>query len=114
VESLAERIQRLASVTPFAIVDPDAVKPAGWIALTLADGFVHLPPGLFDMKAESTRLLKQRDEIAALLARSTAKLANQGFLAKAADDVVASEREKQTKLTQQLDEIVAQLTELGG
>ena len=32
-------------------------------------------------------------------ARSTAKLANQGFLAKAADDVVASEREKQTKLT---------------
>ena len=45
VESLAERIQRLAGVTPFAIVDPDAVKPAGWIALTLADGFVHLPPG---------------------------------------------------------------------
>jgi valyl-tRNA synthetase len=114
VESLAERIQRLAGVTPFAIVDPDAVKPAGWIALTLADGFVHLPPGLFDMKAESTRLLKQRDEIAALLARSTAKLANQGFLAKAADDVVASEREKQTKLTQQLDEIVAQLAELDG
>ena len=66
------------------------------------------------MKAESTRLLKQRDEIAALLARSTAKLANQGFLAKAADDVVASEREKQAKLTQQLDEIVAQLAELGG
>ena len=114
VESLAERIQRLAGVTPFAIVDPDAVKPAGWIALTLAEGFVHLPPGLFDMRAESTRLLKQRDEIAALLARSTAKLANQGFLAKAADDVVASEREKQTKLTQQLDEIVAQLAELDG
>ena len=49
-----------------------------------------------------------------LLARSTAKLANQGFLAKAADEVVASEREKQTKLTQQLDEIVAQLAELDG
>ena len=38
----------------------------------------------------------------------------EGFLAKAADDVVASEREKQTKLTQQLDEIVAQLAELDG
>ena len=91
-----------------------ADKPAGWIALTLADGFVHLPPGLFDVEAETARLTKQRDEIATLLARSTAKLANEGFLAKAADDVVASEREKQAKLTQQLDEIVAQLAELGG
>ena len=114
VESLAERIQRLAGVTPFAIVDPQADKPSGWIALTLADGFVHLPPGLFDVEAETARLTKQRDEIATLLARSTAKLANEGFLAKAADDVVAAEREKQAKLTQQHDEIVAQLAELGG
>jgi valyl-tRNA synthetase len=114
VESLAERIQRLAGVTPFAIVDPSADKPPGWIALTLADGFVHVPPGLFDVEGEAARLTKQRDEIAKLLARSTAKLANEGFLTKAADDVVASEREKQTKLIQQHDEIVAQLAELGG
>jgi valyl-tRNA synthetase len=114
VESLAERIQRLAGVTPFAIVDPQTDKPAGWIALTLTDGLVHLPPGLFDVGAETSRLMKQRDDIATLLARSRAKLANEGFLAKAADDVVASEREKQAKLTQQHDEIVAQLAELGG
>ena len=49
VESLSERIQRLAGVTPFAVVDPLADKPAGWITLTLTDGFVHLPPGLFDV-----------------------------------------------------------------
>ena len=31
VESLSERIQRLAGVTPFAVVDPLADKPPGWI-----------------------------------------------------------------------------------
>ena len=60
------------------------------------------------------RLLKQRDEVAKLLARSNAKLENRGFLTKAADDVIASEREKQAKLEQQRDQIVAQLAELGG
>ena len=114
VESLEERIRRLAGVAPLAIVDPGTDKPAGWIALTLADGFVHLPPGLFDVEAETARLTKQRDETATQLARSTAKLANEGFLAKAADDVVAAEREKRSKLAQQHDEIVTQLTELGG
>jgi valyl-tRNA synthetase len=114
VESLSERIQRLAGVTPFAIVDPATDKAPGWIALTLDDGFVHLPPGLFDIESERTRLSKQRDEVATLLARTTAKLANEGFLAKAADDVVASEREKLVRLTQQLTEIESQLAELGG
>ena len=51
----SERIQRLAGVTPFAIVDPLADKPAGWIALTLTDGFVHLPPGLFDIDGGDAR-----------------------------------------------------------
>jgi valyl-tRNA synthetase len=114
VGSLSERIQRLAGVTPFAVVDPDAVKAPGWVALTLADGFVHLPPGLFDVQAERARLSKQRDDVAAQLTRASAKLQNQGFLSKADDDVVGSEREKHAKLTQQLAEIEAHLGELGG
>jgi valyl-tRNA synthetase len=114
VGSLSERIQRLAGVMPFAVVDPLASKPPGWIALTLTDGFVHLPPGLFDTTAEIARLTKHRDEVATLMARASAKLENEGFLAKAADEVVAAEREKHTKLAQRYDEIVAQLAELGG
>ena len=50
MESLAERIQRLAGVTPFAIVDPDALKPAGWIALSHACARAF---HTFDMKPES-------------------------------------------------------------
>jgi len=114
VESLSERIQRLAGVSPFAIVDPSADKAVGWIGLTLADGFVHLPPGLFDVDAERARLSKQRDELTTLLGRAGAKLRNEGFLAKAADDVVAAEREKHARLTQQLAEIEGHLDELGG
>ncbi len=85
VESLSERIQRLAGVTPFTVAEPGAEKAPGWIGLTLADGFVHLPPGLFDVDAERARLTKQRDDVATLLTRANAKLENQGFLAKAAD-----------------------------
>jgi valyl-tRNA synthetase len=114
VESLSERIQRLAGVTPFTVVDPLADKPRGWIALTLTDGFVHLPPGLFDTTAETARLIKQRNDVAALLARSTAKLENEGFLAKAHEDVVVAEREKHATLSSRYDQIVAQLAELGG
>ena len=58
--------------------------------------------------------MKQRDEVGTLLARSSAKLENEGFLAKAADDVVAAEREKHATLSQRYDQIVAQLAELGG
>jgi valyl-tRNA synthetase len=109
VESLSERIQRLAGVTPFVVVGPLVDKPPGWITLTLTDGFVHLPPGLFDTSAETARLVKQRDEVGTLLTRSSAKLENEGFLAKAADDVVAAEREKHATLSQRYDQIVAQL-----
>jgi valyl-tRNA synthetase len=114
VGSLSERIQRLAGVTPFAVVDLVTEKAPAWIALSLADGFVHVPPGLFDVDAEAARLSKQRDDVATLLARADAKLRNEGFLAKAADDVIASEREKHAQLTQQLADIEGQLGELGG
>ena len=59
-------------------------------------------------------MTKQRDDIGAQLARTAAKLENPGFLAKAAADVVAQEREKQTRLAQQLADIDGHLMDLGG
>jgi valyl-tRNA synthetase len=58
-------------------------------------------------------LTKQRADLEATLARASKKLANEGFLAKAAPEVVAQEREKHDRLVTQLAEVDAQLAELG-
>ena len=114
VESLSERIQRLAGVEPLTMVDPTADRIPGWTGLTLSEGSLNLPPGLFDTGAERARLQKQRDDVDALLARTDAKLMNQGFVSKAAAEIVEQEREKQVRLAQQLAEIDGHIAELAG
>jgi valyl-tRNA synthetase len=114
VEALSERIERLAGVSPLTIADPGASKPADGTSLTLAEGFVSLPPGLFNVDAERARLRKQRDEVGLQLERSQTKLANQGFLSKAASDVVEKEAQKRDRLEKQFSEIDGQLSELDG
>jgi valyl-tRNA synthetase len=114
VAALAERIQRLAGVAPLTIVDQGADRVPGWTGLTLNEGSVNLPPGLFDAGAERARLQKQRDDVGAQLARTDAKLGNQGFTSKAAAEIVEQEREKQVRLAQQLAEIDGHLAELAG
>ncbi len=112
VDALAERIERLAGVSPLEVVDPAEGKRAGWSSIPLREGFVNLPPGLFDAQAERSRLSKRRDEISSQLDRTTAKLGNAGFLAKAAPEIVAQEQEKRARLAQQLAEIEDALAEL--
>jgi valyl-tRNA synthetase len=112
VDALTERIERLAGISPLQVVDPAEGKRPGWSSLPLSEGSVDLPPGLFDAQAERSRLSKQRDEISSQLERTTAKLSNAGFLAKAAPEIVAQEQEKRARLAQQTDEIEAALAEL--
>ncbi|MGH2595646.1 MAG: valine--tRNA ligase, partial [Actinomycetota bacterium] len=108
-ESLVERIDRLAGVTlSWSMSPPAAMK------LTLTDGTVLVPRGLFDLDAERARLEKQRGETGTVYERTLAKLGNQGFLSKAAPDVIAEEQEKRDRLQRQLGEIDGQLSELGG
>jgi valyl-tRNA synthetase len=114
VGSLSERIRRLAGVEPFTIVDGAGDRIPGWTGLTLSEGSVNLPPGLFDAGAERLRLQKQRDDVLAQLARTDAKLRNEGFVSKAAAEIVEQEREKQGRLAQQLAEIDGHIAELAG
>ena len=100
-------------MSPFRTVGVEADRAPGWTAVAFDEGWVTLPPGLFDAEAERGRVRGERDEAAAQLERSRAKLANEGFLAKAAPEVVAQERERAERLTLQLAELDAQLAELG-
>jgi valyl-tRNA synthetase len=113
VASLAERVERLAGVVPFSAVDASSERAVGWTAVSTSTGWVSLPPGLFDVDEERTRLLRERDEASAQLERSRAKLANEGFRAKAAPEVVEQERERVERATDRLAELDAQLAELG-
>ncbi len=83
------------------VVDAAGEKRPGWTTVTFDGGFVQLPPGLFDVAAERDRLAKQRADVEATLERSARKLANEGFTAKAAPDVVAQERAKHDRLATQ-------------
>jgi valyl-tRNA synthetase len=112
VRSQADAALRLAGVT-LEVVETGREKTAGTTRVALTQGWVELSADLFDADAERDRLAKQRGEIDGALAKTAKKLANEGFLAKAAPEVVAQEREKHDRLVTQLAEVDAQLAELG-
>ena len=112
VRSQADAALRLAGVT-LEVVDANRAQVPGTTRVALTKGWVELSADLFDASAERERLTKQRGDLEATLARASKKLANEGFLAKAAPEVVAQEREKHDRLVTQLAEVDAQLAELG-
>ncbi|HEY6568493.1 MAG TPA: valine--tRNA ligase [Actinomycetota bacterium] len=111
VTGQADSALRLAGVT-LDVTTLDTPTRDGWTTVTLDQGFVQLPPGLFDTGAERARLAKQRDGVASDLERSAKKLANAGFTSKAAPEVVQQERDKHERLGVKLDAIDAQLAQL--
>jgi valyl-tRNA synthetase len=112
VASQADSAVRLAGIT-LEVRDAAGGRRQGWTTVSFEGGFVQLPGGLFDADAERARLEKQRADLAADAARSTKKLANEGFTSKAAPEVVAQEREKLDRLVRRQDELAAQLADLG-
>jgi valyl-tRNA synthetase len=70
--------------------------------------------GLVDVDKERTRLLARAQKARGESAKATAKLENQGFLAKAPEDVVQEERERLERATASLAEIRRQYRERVG
>ncbi len=75
-------------------------------------GFIGLE-GLIDVEAEATRIRKTMADAETELMKASKKLSNQGFLAKAPDDVVAKEQAKADEARVLIDKLTAQLQELG-
>lgn len=79
---------------------------AGATAVLTSGAVVFVPlEGLVDLERERARLAKQAGELGALLERSERKLANQDFVKKAPEQVVAQAREKLRELREQLDRV---------
>ncbi len=112
VESQRHYLHELAGVENLTI-DANAVKPPH-AAVAVAGGaeiFVPLE-GLVDISAERERATKDLDRAAVDLDRLTKKLGNEGFLAKAAPEVIEKDRAKAAELTAQVAKLTAQIADL--
>jgi len=109
LQDLATQIKQVAvaSDLDFAL---DAAKPAQSAVIVAAglEIYVHLE-GLVDFEAEAARLGKERDKLAKDLEKLEKKLSNEGFLAKAAAEIIEKDRAKADDLRAALAKIEAQL-----
>jgi valyl-tRNA synthetase len=97
-DGVAPLVARLARLTPAE--DGDAREPVA--ALSVSGGLVELLEGV-DPAEAAARVEAVRRQLTAEIRRAEGKLANQGFVAKAPEAVVAVEREKLERLRAELE-----------
>jgi len=90
-----ELVKRLAGIETMSWLEEGASAPANALAL-VGDLKVMVPlAGLIDLAAERARLEKEAARKEQEIVRLAGKLGNASFVAKAPEDVVARERQKQ-------------------
>ncbi|MCL2871048.1 MAG: valine--tRNA ligase [Coriobacteriia bacterium] len=107
----SEQIVALSKADSFE-VGATVVKPAQSASVVAAglEIYVHLE-GIVDIEAEKARLSKERDKVAKDLAKFEKKLSNEGFLAKAAPEIIEKDRSKARDLREALAKLEGQLAE---
>ena len=105
-------ISSLANVEELAI-SADEQKPEG-SSVSLAGGLeiYTVLAGLVDFAAERKRLENEREKVAKDAAKLEKKLSNEGFLAKAAPEIIAKDRAHFEELSDKLTRIDQQLAAL--
>ena len=92
-----------------------AVAKPAHSAITVAAGLeIYIPlEGLVDLQAEAERLEKEREKVTGELTKLEKKLSNEGFLAKAAPEIIEKDRARAAELRDALTVLESQLGELG-
>ncbi len=112
VSNLGEQIASLAGVGAL-MVDANAAKPAHAAAAVAAGLEVYIPlAGLVDFDAERARVAAEIAKVRPDLEKLSRKLSNEGFLAKAAPEIIEKDRARVAELTDTLATLEAQLAEL--
>ncbi|MEI7813748.1 MAG: valine--tRNA ligase [Coriobacteriia bacterium] len=92
---------------------PTAEKPSHSAVAVAGNLEIYVPlEGLVDFDAERERLGKEREKAATELGRLDKKLGNEGFLAKAAPEIVEKDRARAAELTEGIAVMDTQLAEL--
>lgn len=110
--TLADDIRTLAGIGSL-LVAADAAKPAHAVVTVTSSAEVYVSlEGLVDLAAERERVTKELAKVAEELARLKKKLGNEGFLAKAAPEIIAKDRARASELAAAAESLAAQLVEL--
>lgn len=108
----AEFIKNLAHLSDL-LVATEIEKPAQSVAVVAAGLTMYVPlEGLVDLEAERAKLNNQREKLMRDLTKFDKKLSNPGFLAKAAPEIIESDRAKAEKLRAEVDALTEQIEEL--
>src|SRR3954452_20957745 len=103
-ERVAVHVARLARFEFSGNGDPPHPDPVATVGVPGGNVAV-LPSEAVDLEAERRRAGERAVKVRAEIRRAEAKLANQGFVAKAPVDVVQAERDKLERLRRELDEL---------
>ena len=107
----APALERLARVSALSF---DPAPPGGAAQIVLAEGVATIPlEGVIDLAAERVRLTKARETAARDAAALTTRLANPGFLARAAPAAVEEAKGKLVALEAEAARLLAALERLG-
>ena len=106
-------LEKLASSEPVTILPAGAEKPENAMAGVVSGVEIYLPlKGLIDVEKETARLKKEEEKLQKEIKRLTGKLSNEGFLAKAPEQVVAAEREKLAGYEEKLKAVESRIADL--
>ena len=106
-------LDKLASSEPITILPAGAGKPENAMAGVVSGVEIYLPlKGLIDVEKETARLQKEQEKLQKEIKRLTGKLSNEGFLAKAPEQVVAAEREKLAGYEEKLKAVESRIADL--
>ncbi|AEV67916.1 valine--tRNA ligase [Acetivibrio clariflavus] len=105
--------ERLASCSEILIQSDKTDIPKDAVAAVLPGIEIYLPlEDLIDIEKELERLEKEKENLEKELDRVNAKLANQGFIAKAPAKVVEEEKAKKAKYQEMYDKVIERLNGL--
>jgi len=100
-ESQSTFFESLATAAPLEIRDIRSEKPQNALTQVIGSSEIYLPlKDLIDVEKETARLEKEIQTLEKAIAQILGKLNNQGFLAKAPQEVVAKEKEKMQEMTE--------------
>jgi len=112
VENQTDVIASLAGIGSLTI-DAGATKPPHASVAVAAGSELYIPlEGLVDFAHERERVSRDLEKATSELERLSKKLANEGFLAKAAADIVEKDRARAAELADQVGKLAVQLAEL--
>ena len=113
IESVRDRIRKLANVVEIDIKGSDYVMPDDVMTAVIDGAEIAVKIGdLVDRDAEIERLNKEKKKLESEVERVEKKLANQGFVSKAPQHLIDEERAKGEKYRDMLATVVARLESL--